>query len=39
MSQLCLWEQIKEDFSQPINNDPAFNSKVELFFNYPGVWA
>jgi len=29
----------KEDFSQPILNDPALNSKIELFFNYPGVWA
>jgi len=39
MNSLSLWEQIKEDFSQPILHDPAYNSKVELFFNYPGVWA
>ncbi|EON2580681.1 serine O-acetyltransferase [Campylobacter coli] len=30
---------IKEDFSQPKTQDPAYNSCVELFFNYPGVWA
>ncbi|HEG8333016.1 TPA: serine O-acetyltransferase [Campylobacter coli] len=30
---------IKEDFSQPKVQDPAYNSFVELFFNYPGVWA
>ncbi|EAK7782595.1 serine O-acetyltransferase [Campylobacter coli] len=30
---------IKEDFSQPEVQDPAYNSCVELFFNYPGVWA
>lgn len=39
MSDISLWAQIKEDFSQPILNDPAINSKIELFFNYPGVWA
>ena len=39
MSEIGLWEQIKEDFAQPVLNDPAFNSKIELFFNYPGVWA
>ncbi|EMU3068582.1 serine O-acetyltransferase [Campylobacter coli] len=30
---------IKEDFYQPKVQDPAYNSCVELFFNYPGVWA
>lgn len=30
---------IKEDFSQPKTQDPAYNSCIELFFNYPGVWA
>ncbi|EGK8211675.1 serine O-acetyltransferase [Campylobacter coli] len=30
---------IKEDFSQPKAQDPAYNSCIELFFNYPGVWA
>ncbi len=37
--KINLWRQIKEDFAQPLKNDPAINSKVELFFNYPGVWA
>ncbi len=37
--KIGLWQQIKEDFSQPLKNDPAINSRVELFFNYPGVWA
>ncbi len=39
MSHIGLWAQIKEDFAQPVLNDPALNSKIELFFNYPGVWA
>jgi len=39
MSHTSIWKIIKEDFSQPIKNDPALNSKFELFFNYPGVWA
>lgn len=30
---------IKEDFNQPKAQDPAFYSFIELFFNYPGVWA
>lgn len=34
-----FWGIIKEDFSQPKIQDPAFNSCIELFFNYPGVWA
>ena len=34
-----LWQIIKEDFTTPYKNDPAINSKYELFFNYPGVWA
>ena len=37
--KIGLWQQIREDFSQPLKNDPAINSKVELLFNYPGVWA
>jgi len=37
--KIGLWRQIREDFAQPLVNDPAINSKVELFFNYPGVWA
>ncbi len=37
--KLTLWKQIKEDFSVPKINDPALDSNLELFFNYPGVWA
>ncbi len=37
--RIGLWKQIKEDFFVPKINDPALNSKLELFFNYPGVWA
>lgn len=29
--EVSLWEKIKEDFEQPIKNDPALNSKLELF--------
>ncbi len=36
---ISLWKQIKEDFFIPKNNDPALESTLELFFNYPGVWA
>ena len=39
MSHISIWKIVKEDFIQPIKNDPALNSKFELFFNYPGVWA
>jgi len=39
MSEIGVWAHIREDFAQPVLNDPAFNSKIELFFNYPGVWA
>lgn len=39
MSHISIWKQIREDFAQPIKNDPALNSKFELLFNYPGVWA
>jgi len=34
-----LYAQIKEDFSNAYNNDPALNSKLDFLFNYPGVWA
>ncbi len=34
-----LWSMIKEDFAVPAKNDPALHSKLELIFNYPGVWA
>jgi serine O-acetyltransferase len=36
---LSLWKLIKEDFSVPKKNDPALQSKWEMIFNYPGVWA
>jgi len=36
---MTLWALIKEDFSVPKKNDPALQSKLELIFNYPGVWA
>ncbi|MBD3843530.1 MAG: serine O-acetyltransferase [Campylobacterales bacterium] len=34
-----LFAVILEDFQTVKKNDPAFKSNVELFFNYPGVWA
>jgi serine O-acetyltransferase len=34
-----LWEQIKEDFRIVLERDPAIRSKLELLFNYPGLWA
>lgn len=37
--KISFWEQIKEDFAVPKSNDPALDSTLELFFNYPGVWA
>lgn len=30
---------IKEDFLEPKRQDPAFSGILEIFFNYPGVWA
>ena len=36
---MTLWNLIKEDFTVPAKNDPALHSKLELIFNYPGVWA
>jgi len=30
---------IKEDFLVVYKKDPAIRSKLELFFNYPGIWA
>lgn len=30
---------LKEDFLTVKNNDPALKSSLELFFNYPGLWA
>ncbi len=34
-----LFSEIKEDFYNVYKNDPAIHSRLELFFNYPGVWA
>ena len=34
-----LISEIVEDFSNVYKNDPAISSRIELFFNYPGVWA
>ncbi len=34
-----LFSEIKEDFVNVYNNDPAIHSKLEFLFNYPGVWA
>lgn len=34
-----VFNKIKEDFITPWKCDPAINSRVELLFNYPGVWA
>ena len=34
-----MWQIIKEDFLIVYKKDPAIKSKIELFFNYPGVWA
>lgn len=34
-----LFSEIKEDFVNVYKNDPAIHSRLELFFNYPGVWA
>jgi len=36
---MSLWNLIKEDFSLPKKNDPALHSNMELFVNYPGIWA
>jgi len=39
MENISLLKQIKEDLLTPWRNDPAINSKTEIFTNYPGVWA
>lgn len=39
MSNVSLFQKIKEDFSSVYERDPAIRSRVELFFNYPGLWA
>jgi serine O-acetyltransferase len=39
MKKTGLIQQIKKDVSAVLKNDPAIKSKVELLFNYPGLWA
>jgi serine O-acetyltransferase len=34
-----MFKTIKEDFLVVYKKDPAIRSKLELFFNYPGIWA
>ncbi|MEJ2498729.1 MAG: serine O-acetyltransferase [Sulfurovaceae bacterium] len=34
-----LFSLIREDFRNVKENDPALKSRLELFFNYPGLWA
>jgi len=34
-----LFKLIKEDCQTVRKNDPALHSRLELFFNYPGLWA
>lgn len=34
-----LFRLIIEDFNSVYRRDPAIHSLVEIFFNYPGVWA
>ncbi len=39
MQKIGLWAQIREDFRIVYQKDPAIRSKLELFFNYPGLCA
>lgn len=39
MEKVSVIKLIREDFITAYKKDPAIRSKVELFFNYPGVWA
>lgn len=34
-----LFKTILNDLKEPKRQDPAFNSWVDIVFNYPGVWA
>ena len=36
---MSFWKTIKEDFTEPKRQDPAYNGICDLFFCYPGVWA
>ena len=39
MKKISIFTIIREDFNTPWKSDPAINSRFELLFNYPGVWA
>lgn len=39
MEKVSVFRLIAEDFSTAYRKDPAIRSRVELFFNYPGVWS
>ncbi|MFP4332565.1 MAG: serine O-acetyltransferase [Campylobacterales bacterium] len=39
MEKVSVFKLIVEDFSTARRKDPAIRSRVELFFNYPGVWS
>ncbi len=39
MINKSLIQQIKSDIKAVTSNDPALKSRIELFFNYPGLWA
>jgi len=34
-----IFSEIREDFSNAYRNDPALTSRLNFFFNYPGIWA
>lgn len=34
-----FWDIVIEDLSEPKRQDPAYNSWIDVIFNYPGVWA
>jgi serine O-acetyltransferase len=36
---LGLFKEIKDDFLNVKNNDPAFTSYLDFLFNYRGIWA
>lgn len=36
---MSIWNEIRNDFAVVAQKDPAIRSKIELFFNYPGLIA
>ena len=36
---MSFWQILKQDFTEPLRQDPACNGVFEIFFCYPGVWA